>query len=348
MSEKKKVRNIASDLYLADWSEQMAQVLKSGLTIEDGLELIRDDTDTGTKERQMLDQMIGDISITGDLAEAMENTGAFPTDMIRMVKLGERTGNLERILYNLKSQYERQYALRKSVKNAVLYPIGISVVMVALISVILVFVMPVFKRAYASLGIEMSGVSKMLFDLGNWLGNTGLPIMIGILVLLFGYLLYQRWRSSKEGGIPFDRLLKDYERLDACQFAGVMALCFSGGITIEEGLEMTMKMHASPDFLKKIEACKGYCEEGARFNEAVRRADIFNGRILRRIQMAEKTAEMDVTMQEIADDLQFQIDQDIDNKMGRVEPILIGVLTGISALILLSVMLPLLGIMGTL
>jgi type IV pilus assembly protein PilC len=53
-------------------------------------------------------------------------------------------------------------------------------------------------------------------------------------------------------------------------------------------------------------------------------------------------------MQEIADDLQFQIDQDIDNKMGRVEPILIGVLTGISALILLSVMLPLLGIMGTL
>ena len=55
-----------------------------------------------------------------------------------------------------------------------------------------------------------------------------------------------------------------------------------------------------------------------------------------------------VTMQEIADDLQFQIDQDIDNKMGRVEPILIGVLTGISALILLSVMLPLLGIMGTL
>jgi type IV pilus assembly protein PilC len=57
---------------------------------------------------------------------------------------------------------------------------------------------------------------------------------------------------------------------------------------------------------------------------------------------------MDVTMQEIADDLQFQIDQDIDNKMGRVEPILIGVLTGISALILLSVMLPLLGIMGTL
>jgi type IV pilus assembly protein PilC len=58
MSEKKKVRNIASDLYLADWSEQMAQVLKSGLTIEDGLELIRDDTDTGTKEQQMLDQMI--------------------------------------------------------------------------------------------------------------------------------------------------------------------------------------------------------------------------------------------------------------------------------------------------
>lgn len=348
MSEEKKVMNMASDLYLADWSEQMAQVLKSGLTIEDGLELIRDDTGTDSKEREMLDQMLSEISISGDLAQAMENTGVFPKDMIRMVRLGEQTGNLERILYNLKSQYERQNALRRSIKNAVIYPIGISLVMVALISVILIFVMPVFKRAYASLGIEVTGIAKVLFDLGNWLGSTGLPILIILLIGLFAYLLYQRYRSSKEGGIPFDRMLKDREMLEACKFAGVMALCFSGGITTEEGLEMTLEMNTSPEFSKKISECKSYCEEGARFNEAVRRAGIFNGRMLRRIQMAEKTAEMDVTMQEIADELQFLIDQDIDNRMGRVEPILIGVLTAISALILLSVMLPLLGIMGTL
>lgn len=348
MSEEKRVMNIASDLYLADWAEQMAQVLKSGLTIEDGLELMRDDVASNDKEVKMLNQMLDEIRITGDLAEAMKNSGAFPKDMIRMVRLGQQTGNLERILYSLKSQYERQNALRRSIKNAVLYPIGISIVMVTLISVILIFVMPVFKKAYASLGIEMTGISKVLFDFGNWLGSTGLPILIILLVVLFASLLYQRFKSTKEGGIPFERMLRNLEMLEACKFAGVMALCFAGGITTEEGLLMTLEMNTSPEFAKKINQCKDYCEEGARFDEAIRRAGIFSGRTLRRIQMAEKTAEMDATMQEIADELQFQIDQDIDNRMGRVEPILIGVLTGISALILLSVMLPLLGIMGTL
>ncbi|MCR5144489.1 MAG: type II secretion system F family protein [Lachnospiraceae bacterium] len=338
----------ADDLYLADWSEQMSQVLKAGLTIEDGIEFLRNDSEEGSKEHEALEIMLNEIQITGSLSEAMEMAGIFPDEMIRMVDLGETTGNLEKILATLKTNYERQHSLKKSIQNAVMYPIYISLVMVSLISIILIFVMPVFKRAYASLGLEMTGLANTLFKLGNWLGSTGLPIVVILLVALFVVLIYQRYRSVKDGTIPFERFLKNYELLDACNFASVMALTFAGGITIEEGLNMAKELNTSETFVKKIDDCKSRCENGEHFYEAVKNAGIMDGRCVRRIQMAERTAEIDSTMQDIADDLQIEIDENIDSRMGKVEPLLIIILTAVAALILLSVMLPLLGIMSTL
>ncbi len=346
--KKKKTSAVADDLYLADWSEQMAQVLQAGLTPEDGLELLEEEALDGSEEKKILTGMIDAIRTKGELSEAMEDAGVFPSDMIRMVKLGERTGNLEQILRYLKDTYERQDALKKSIWASVIYPLGISLVVVGLICVILIFVMPVFQRAYKALGMEMTGLSLIFAKIGNWLAGVGLPILIAVFAVIFAVLLVQGMRSRKEGRIPFAGILRENEDLVRCRFAGVMALSFAGGMTAEEGLEMAQDLNDSSEFDKKIRICQKQMDGGKEFSDAVKESGIFTGRESRRIRIAEKTATLDTVMQEIADDLQISIDEETDRRAGRLEPILVVVLTVITVLILLSVMLPLLGVMSIL
>lgn len=338
----------ANDLYLSDFAEQMAEILKSGMTVEDGLSILFEDSEEGSEEAKVYEIMLREIRYHGELSTAMSMVGVFPEDMLRMVSLGEKTGHLERILYAQSRKYRRLAYLKKSMKVAILYPVFISLVMIILIAVILMFVMPVFKNAYSTLGVELSGLALFFYNTGNWFGAFGLPVFVVLVMVFLVKILMTIIKLKKRERISTSILYKDRDLISECEFASAMATCVSGGINIEESLSMAMDATVSKKFERKIMKCLNASESGMAFFESLDKAGIFNKRIIRRIQIAEKTAELDTVLQTIADDLQNEIDYLIERKMARVEPILIGVLSGISALILFSVMLPLMSIMSTL
>lgn len=348
MSQKTKETGFkANDLYVADFCEQMAEILKAGLTVEYGLELMLEDDELRPQEKAVLENMLIDIRSQGELSKAMDNTGIYPKQIIDMISIGEKTGHLEKILYSLKNEYERRYAIKKSVRNIVVYPLSISMVTLLLIGIILVFVMPVFKHSYASLGIEMSGVAKLLFDIGEVLSKIGLPLAFILIVVFLGVLVYVQYSFKTNKGTVVYRILENKETLDQCKFAGIMALYFSGGIPVSEGLNMALEFTTNEEFKQKVRKCIEEEELGVKFCDAVRNSGIFHGRIARRITMAQNTAELDVVMNEIADELQVDLDQSVNRRMAFVEPVLVGTLSLISVLILFSVMLPLLGVMSS-
>lgn len=350
MEERKVEEKALPDLYLSDFAEQMAQILEAGMVPEDGLELMREDSNSDA-EKKLLDQMIASLQSQGDLSVAMRDTGVFPDRMVSMVEMGESTGHLDQVLNSLNTEYERQDALKRSVRNAVLYPILISGIMIVLIALIMIFVMPVFKTAYAALGVEMSGLQEGLYQFGIWLSGMGLPIVIGAVVCTLIFVLLSLYRSEKQGDMGenlFWSRPEDRYQIALCRFSGIMSLTYSAGLTTEDGIGMAKKVIREKQLSEKLTAMQDCTNQGQSFSEAVRSTGIFTSRELRRIEIAERTAKLDIVMQEIADDYQNRVDISAGRRVGRVEPVLIAVLSLVAGLILLSVMLPLLSIMSTL
>jgi len=348
MSQNSKNLNFkANDLYVADFCEQMSEILKAGMTIEYGIELMLEDEELNQSEREVLTELLSHIRERGELSYAMESVGVFPDQIIKMVAIGEKTGHLEKIMYSLKNEYERHYAIKRSIRNIVVYPLSISLITLFLIGIILVFVMPVFKHSYATLGIEMSGIAKTLYDIGDWLSKMGLPLAFILIVLFFALLLYVKYSFKNNKGTFIYRFLENKEILDKCRFSGIMALYISGGIPTEDGIRMALDFTPNEAFAGKLRECLKLHEQGRKFCDCVRMSGIFTGRIARRITMAQNTAELDTVMNDIADDLQMELDSNVNRRMAFIEPILVGTLSVISVLILFSVMLPLLGVMST-
>jgi type IV pilus assembly protein PilC len=166
-------KNTMRNPLFADFPEQMAQVLAAGMTPEEGIRILRKDAER-KEDQEAIDRMLAVLEDHGELSDAMKASNAFSDRMIRFVSMGEKTGHLESVLRRLQEDGEREYALRRSVKNAIFYPFLITSVMIVILALILIFVMPVFRSAYSGLGMEMTGLQRVLLNLGIFLGRYGL------------------------------------------------------------------------------------------------------------------------------------------------------------------------------
>lgn len=343
-------KNTMRNPLFADFPEQMAQVLAAGMTPEEGIRILRKDAER-KEDQEAIDRMLAVLEDHGELSDAMKASNAFSDRMIRFVSMGEKTGHLESVLRRLQEDGEREYALRRSVKNAIFYPFLITSVMIVILALILIFVMPVFRSAYSGLGMEMTGLQRVLLNLGIFLGRYGLWIILLILAAILittAFRLNKSAKNSDPGAAVFWGSKADQRNLYVCRMTSILSMAQTSGLPMEEGLSMAEESDPDSEFLPLLKKCKASLENGSSFSDAVRESGFYSRRDIQRITIAENTGSLDVTLNEIADDYQARVDEAAERRVSRVEPILIAVLSGAAALILLSVMLPLLSIMSTL
>ena len=149
---------------------QMAMILRSGISSIEGISiLLEDSTDSG--ETELLQQINQTLLETGRLDQALDATGAFPSYMVQMTRLGEESGQLDNVMNSLALYYEKEASLNQAIKNAVTYPFLMILMMILVILVLLTKVMPVFQQVFRQLGTEMSGLSLAVLNLGMFLNS---------------------------------------------------------------------------------------------------------------------------------------------------------------------------------
>lgn len=135
---------------------------------------------------------------TGRLDQALEETKVFPEYLIRMTQIGEETGTLDEVMESLAEHYDREEAIRRSVRSAISYPLLMIGMMLVIIIILMTKVMPVFDQVFRQFGQEMTGFSRgsclqaMLFQIfGGVCGTFGGD-------RLCGYLFYKDRERQKE------------------------------------------------------------------------------------------------------------------------------------------------------
>ena len=312
---------------------QMALILKSGISSLEGI-YIMEDGDVQTEGREILKEIREELEMCGMLYPAMEKTGVFPEYALHMTEIGEQTGRLDETMEAL----------------AAYYPVAMLGMLLVIVAVLFIKVMPVFEQVYMQLGQEMTGVARQLLNIGDWMRQSAIVLVVlavVILIIVFFVIFYKKARIEFISKIQTIGFMKKIAWKRArTRFAGGMAMALKSGLDMDESLSLSEKLTDYEPLKMKIQQCQEQMKEGETFPKALKEAHIFDGMQERLMIIGYETGAVDEVMEQAADLYQKQLQDQIQKMIAALEPTLVGILCVIVGIILLSVMLPLVGIMA--
>lgn len=334
---------------LAAFCGQFAIILRSGISSAEGVSLICEDLPEGDT-RILLEDILRDMEAGTPLYEALASSGAFPSYLCNMAKAGELSGRLDDVMDGLAEYYRREDTLSANLRSAVAYPLVMLGLMAAVLIILIIRVLPVFQQVYEQLGADMSGISGALLRFGGQVSAFGIPVVIIFVILLLAaaWFYFSAWGRKKASAL-FRRLFlsgRFAEKASCSRFAGAMYLSLSSGLEIDQGLEMAEDLADHPVVREKIKKIRELTAEGSGFVDAVSQCQLFPGLYTRMLSLGFKTGCMDHVLKQISEQYDEDLQEQIHTAVSRLEPTLVAILSILVGMILLSVMLPLMGIMS--
>jgi len=333
---------------LAAFSAQLSLTVKTGIPLSEAIMILQEDADTESAKK-LLGKILDRLEIGGTLAEALKDAGVFPIYMTQMVEIGEASGRLDTVLDSLHRYYEREDNIAKSAKNAITYPAIMLVILIVIIIILVTRVLPIFSQVFNTLGGEMTPLAVGAMRVGEIISSSSVVFVIIVIVLaVFLLVMGITPKGRKSLGALGQRLFKKLaDRMAAAKFASGMSLMLASGLDVDRAVELTLPLMTNPSMHKKVAKLKEMTEEGQSFTDSVVKTQIFSGMQGRMLTLGFKSGNLDTVMDQIANDYEKEVDDRLDNLISIIEPTMVAILCVLVGLILLSAMLPLLGVMST-
>ena len=341
-------KELLSNREISTFCSQIAMIMKSGIPVSEGISIMVEDM-KNPQGRAVLETIAAHLETGGAFHAALAATNKFPRYVLDMAELGERTGRLDNVMSSLDSYYEREEAISKNIRSAVTYPMVMITMMLLVIIILVVEVLPLFAEVFVLLGREMNEFSAGMIRMGQVLSQYSV-FFIGFFALLVAAFLFMRYTKAGRGLLQKIKLnffvtKRLMSKIASGRFASAMAMTLASGLDVDQSLEMATKLVDNPNTHAQIAACKEFMLNGDSFSNALVKSDIFTGVYARMISVGFKTGSVDTIMSRISEMYDEEIQNRINSIISVLEPTLVAVLSTIMGMILLSVMMPLMGIM---
>ena len=335
---------------IALFCTQTSLFLRAGVSLVEGLSLLRADIDNQTLQNA-IEAISKEVEDRRPLAEAIRLSGAFPPYVERMADIGEQTGNLDGILHTLAEFYEREGQLKQRVRSSVTYPILLIVMMSAIVLLLVVKVLPMFGELLHDQGSDLPGIARGLLSFGQFMGRFWWVFLLLAASIYAAYILTRR---STDGRAALDRFKADFiltrsltRKISAERFSTAMAFLLHSNVDLEQSLELTGDLMDNAYLSRKINDCRTRIAEGEDAPSAFTQAGIFPSLFSRMLTVGFKTGDLDGMMLRLSDLYEQEVDTSLGRLIGAIEPSFVALLSIVVGIILISVMAPLLDILSS-
>lgn len=327
---------------------RLALLLRSGIPLGDGLRLIGEEDPSLAA---LLFGMAGQLSEGTRLSDAMEGAGCFDAGDTGMIRAAEAAGNMEQTLLALEGYHTRQERLRGVLRRSLTYPAVLGAVMLAVLVLLVTEVLPVFDGVYRSLGGSISGPAAWLLAFGTAFGRILPYIEIALAAAaLAAAVILLIPRASAAVRAAFRRRIGDrgiFRRMNNARMAQAIAAALHSGLPAEEALLLAEGLMADcPGAAARCADCREMLLAGQPLSAALEHAALFSPADCRMLAVGERTG----NLAEVADRLAQRMAQDaedaLEERILRIEPVMILVTSVLVGVLLLTVMLPLIDIMN--
>lgn len=345
-----KKQKVLSHAEVASFCRQTAMIIKAGITPAEGMNILMNDT-ADKDGKALLEQIATSCRRGNPFHMALESTGLFPSYVIKLIALGEESGNTDDVLSSLADYYDREEAVSESIKSAVTYPLIMIAMMFLVILVLIVKVLPIFRQVFVQLGTEMNSFATSLLSVGNTLSKYSLVITLFFFVIIGGFILFYKTGTGKYTitrfltRFPLTRTF--YEKIAAGRFASGMYLALTSGMDTYRSLDMISEIVENEEMQEKIEICRSELKQEMNLPEALGNAHIFSNLYSRMVSVGFRSGSVDLVFKQIAQNYDEETEKQLNRIISIIEPTLVIILSLIVGMILLSVLLPLMGIMSS-
>ena len=330
---------------LVIFTRQFATMIDAGLPLVQCL-AIQADQQSKAGFKEVIAGVKADVEQGSTFADALgKHPGVFNDLYVNLVRAGEVGGILDTILNRLAQYMEKADALKRKVKGAMVYPAAIVLVSIGVITLLLVKVIPVFKKMFEEMGGALPAPTQMVVDLSAFLQEWIVVILAALGAALFGFFWARRrsrdfrYRSDAVFlKLPiFGALLR---KVAVARFSRTLGTMISSGVPILEALDICARTAGNLVIEAALVKTRAAISEGRTIAEPLEASGVFPGMVVQMIAVGEATGAMDQMLAKIADFYDDEVDVAVGALTSLLEPLMMVFLGGTVGGILIAMYLP--------
>src|ERR1051325_10828173 len=317
------------------FTRQFSTMINSGLPLVQALDILANQSENPAL-KDVTRQVVFDVESGNTVADALrKHPKAFSELYVNMVAAGEAGGILDTILMRLAVFMEKNDALIRKVKGAMIYPGVIISVAVIAITVLLVFVIPTFQSMFASANIALPLPTRIVIGMSKMLKMYWYVIVAVVSVAVWST---KRYYATADGKLAIDRMLLKMPVLGdvlrkspVSRFTRTLGTLISSGVSILDGLEITAKTAGNRVIQDAIMESRASIAGGETIAAPLKKSQVFPPMVISMIAVGEQTGGLDEMLTKIADFYDEEVDAAVSGLLALMEPVMIvflGVVVG--------------------
>ncbi len=337
---------------LCTFTRQFSTLQDAGLPILRSLRILEGQMKSGPLKNAIGD-VVEDVESGSSLSEAFgKHPRCFDRLYVNMVKAGEAGGALEVILQRLADFKEKAQTLQKRITGAMVYPAVVISVAVAILSFIMLYIIPKFEKIFRDFGMKLPDLTQFLMNTSQWFGKYW--YILPLFPMGF-YLTIKLLRLNRAAGYVLDRMMLYIpiigtliEKTTIARTMRTLGTLISSGVPILEALAIVRETCTNQVFERMYQRVYESIREGDTIVQPLRESKMVDDIVTNMIDVGEETGDLDSMLYKIADIYDEEVNIVVESLLSLLEPIMIVVLGGIVGTIVIALFMPMLSLLDKL
>ena len=335
---------------LTVFCRQFAIMLNTNIPILDCLDILKHQHFSGYF-RKILEVVYDDVKSGLLLSEALEkHAKVFPDFFRSMIYVGEKSGKLDVVFVSLADYYETDSSIKRKAKSAMSYPLMLMGMTVGILVLMFALVIPTFRETLSDMDVEITGITKVVYDIHDFFINYWQILVVGLIVLVFGTIIALR---TEKGKYAFDVLKlklplvkKITLNMITSRFARGFGLLLSSGMDLNDALDSIEIVLGNRYMKKRFHEAAEAVRHGMSLTVAFESYRLFPQMMLQMISIGERTASLDDVLMRSCSFFDNEVETSLNSLTSKIQPIMLIIMGLVVGTLFIAVYSPMLSMMN--
>jgi type IV pilus assembly protein PilC len=330
---------------IAIFSRQLATMMKSGVPLIQSLEIIGNGQ-KNPKMKTMVDSLRLEIEGGSSIFEALSKHPIQFDDLYRnLVRAGESSGVLETILETIATYKENIETIKGKIKKAMFYPTAIIAVAIIVCSVLLIFVVPTFREAFADYGADLPAFTNLVFGISELFVKFWWLVLLAGIGAFFGFMF--AYKRSEKMRYTIDRLMLKIPVIGQvlhhsaiARFSRTLAVSFKAGVPLVEAMDSVAGATGNRVYEQATLRMRDDIAVGYPVNVAMKQVNLFPHMVVQMTAIGEEAGALDTMLFKVAEFYEQEVNNAVDALSSLIEPMVMVIIGSLVGAIVIAMYLP--------
>ncbi len=316
---------------IAMFTRQLATMMKAGVPLLQSFDIVAGGHENPSVAKLLI-AVKEDIETGSSLVQAFQKHPQYFDELFcNLVAAGEQGGILEGMLDRLAVYKEKTLAIKSKIKSALMYPISVIVVALVVVAVIMIWVVPAFKKVFAGFGAELPAPTQIVINMSDWVVANW--YMLGFIIFgsLQGFKFakqkskkFRNWLDARMLTMPIFGSI--FRKATIARWARTLSTMFAAGVPLVEALDAVAGAAGNNVYYEATKKMQTEITMGGALTVAMQNAKVFPNMVLQMASIGEESGALESMLGKVADFYEQEVDDAVEGISSLMEPFIISFL----------------------